>query len=712
MSNDFYNPSGYPAPNAPGASASMRGELDLIEAGFSKLPTLTSNGNKLVVVNPTGTALAVAEPPAGDLVGTTATQTLTNKTVNLSSNTLAGTTAQFNTALSDGDFATLAGTETLTNKSLSLGSNTLAGTTAQFNAALTDGDFATLAGTETLTNKTISGGAVTGAAVTGLATPTAPGDAASKAYVDSVAEGLDAKASSRVATTANITLSGTQTIDGVTVSAGDRVLVKDQSTASQNGIYVVAVGSWARASDTNTWAELVSAFTFVEQGTNNAGNGYICTVTSAGTLGSTSVTWAQFSSAGQLLPGAGLTRTGNTLDVATASVARIVVNPDNIDLAMVGTAGTYRSVTTDAYGRVTGGTNPTTIAGYSITDAYTKTEINTLYGDTASAAASAAAAAASYDAFDDRWLGAKATAPTVDNDGNPLVAGAAYFSTTLAEMRVWNGTSWQSATTLPNGVFQNSFTATAGQTSYAWTGGGSYAPGMLYVYVNGVLLSSSEYTATDGTNISFSVALTLSDEVQLLTFKAAGSITAADVGAQATLVSGTNIKTVNGTTLLGSGNLAVGDATLTGAQALTNKDLTSATNTFPTSLATLTGTQTLTNKTFTSPILGGAPDLSGSFRGNITAVAALDIDCALGNYFTKTIAGASTFTFSNPPTSRAYGFTLELTHTSGSVTWPTAVQWPLGIAPTLTTGKTHLFVFTTDDGGTRWRGAALVDYTN
>lgn len=519
----------------------MRGELDLIEAGFEKLPTLTGNANRLVVVNPSGTALTSVAQPAGELVGTTSTQTLTNKTVNLASNTLSGTTAQFNAALSDGDFVTQAGVETLTGKTLNLASNTLAGTTAQFNAALSDGDFATLAGTETLTNKTISGGAVSGAAVTGLANPTNPGDAASKAYVDSVAEGLDAKASSRVATTANITLSGTQTIDGVALSAGDRVLVKNQSTASQNGIYVVAIGSWARASDANTWAELVSAFTFVEQGTTQTGNGYIATVVAGGTIDSTAVTWAQFSSAGQLLPGAGLTRTGNTLDVATASSARIVVNADNIDLATAGTAGTYKSVTTDAYGRVTSGTNPTTLSGYGITDAYTTSYIDTLFGSTASAAASAASAAASYDAFDDRWLGAKTSDPSTDNDGNALQAGAVYFSTTLLEMRVYSGLAWQGATTLPNGVFSKSFTATAGQTSYVWTGG-TYAVGSLYVWVNGSLLTpTTDFTATDGTNISFVSALTLGDEVEMLTFKAASTIAMRDITRVTALADATSI---------------------------------------------------------------------------------------------------------------------------------------------------------------------------
>lgn len=105
-------------------------------------------------------------------------------------------------------------------------------------------------------------------------------------------------------------------------------------------------------------------------------------------------------------------------------------------------------------------------------------------------------------------------------------------------------------------------------------------------------------------------------------------------------------------------------------------------------------------------------DLAGTYAQTVVAVGALDIDCSTGNYFTKTINGNSTFTVSNVPASRAYAFTLELTHTSGTVTWFSGVQWPGGTAPTLTTGKTHLFMFVTDDGGTRWRASSLINYTN
>jgi len=105
--------------------------------------------------------------------------------------------------------------------------------------------------------------------------------------------------------------------------------------------------------------------------------------------------------------------------------------------------------------------------------------------------------------------------------------------------------------------------------------------------------------------------------------------------------------------------------------------------------------------------------VDGPYKQVAEAVSALDIDLSTGNYFTKTINGNSTFTFSNPPSSGTVGsFTLELTHTSGTVTWPSSVKFPADTAPTLTTGKTHLFVFVTDDGGSRYRGAALADYVN
>lgn len=198
--------------------------------------------------------------------------------------------------------------------------------------------------------------------ITSLATPTASTDAATKGYVDSTTQGLDVKASCRVATTANITLSGTQTIDGISVVAGNRVLVKNQTTASQNGIYVVAAGAWSRSDDANNGTKLHGGtFTFVEEGTTNADSGWVMTTDGTVTIDTTAINWSQFSGAGQIDAGNGLTKTGNTLNVVTADSARIVVNPDSIDLANVttttptgsATANFVSAVTTDAYGRVT-----------------------------------------------------------------------------------------------------------------------------------------------------------------------------------------------------------------------------------------------------------------------------------------------------------------------------------------------------------------------
>ena len=105
--------------------------------------------------------------------------------------------------------------------------------------------------------------------------------------------------------------------------------------------------------------------------------------------------------------------------------------------------------------------------------------------------------------------------------------------------------------------------------------------------------------------------------------------------------------------------------------------------------------------------------LSGQTANNVTAVAASDIDCSTATYFTKTVAGTTTFTFSNPPTSgTAFGFTLQLTYTSGSITWPASVVWPNSIAPSLSAGTKALLMFVTSDGGATWRGASLTGYAS
>lgn len=165
--------------------------------------------------------------------------------------------------------------------------------------------------------------------ITSLLDPTAAQDAATKAYVDATAAGIDWKASVRVATVgSNITLAGSapNTLDGITLAANDRILVKDQSTGSQNGIYTVttlgtgANGTWTRATDADASAEMTSGVAvFVEEGTVNADTGWVLTTNNPITLGTTALVFTQFTSLGQITAGAGLTKTGSTVDVIAGS---------------------------------------------------------------------------------------------------------------------------------------------------------------------------------------------------------------------------------------------------------------------------------------------------------------------------------------------------------------------------------------------------------
>ena len=175
---------------------------------------------------------------------------------------------------------------------------------------------------------------------------------------------------------------------GSTLTLNQRILVKDHSTSAYNGIYYVSTvgtganGVWTRATDFDnspTGEVAAGDFIYVSAGTTNGGNGFVQTqnspirmgISGAGytTFTGDSIAFTQFSGAGQITAGAGLTKSGNTLDVASTGGGSLTINADSINLTSgIATAGTYRSVTIDTYGRTTAGTNPTTFAGYAISD--------------------------------------------------------------------------------------------------------------------------------------------------------------------------------------------------------------------------------------------------------------------------------------------------------------------------------------------------------
>ena len=198
----------------------------------------------------------------------------------------------------------------------------------------------------TINSTTIGAISPSSAAFTTATVSTAPvagTDVVNKNYLEFFAAGISWKQPVVCGTTANITLSGLQTLDGVTVVAGDRVLVKNQSTSSQNGIYLASATAWSRAPDADTWDELISAICFVESGSTLSGSAWYCTIQPGGTIGTTAITWSNFSVAATYTAGTGLTLAANQFSITNTGVSA----------AAYGSASKTLTATVNAQGQLT-----------------------------------------------------------------------------------------------------------------------------------------------------------------------------------------------------------------------------------------------------------------------------------------------------------------------------------------------------------------------
>jgi hypothetical protein len=170
--------------------------------------------------------------------------------------------------------------------------------------------------------------------ITNLLDPVNPQDAATRAWVIANTSNITSSVTARAASTgANLTLSGTQTVDGIALAAGNVILVKDQTTTSANGLYTVAAGAWTRATPMDTWAEVPGTIVSIQEGTTNHDTIWLSTADAGGTLNTTPITFTQIPGPSDIVAGAGLLRTGQTIDVVAVD-ASMTVNADNLQVKL------------------------------------------------------------------------------------------------------------------------------------------------------------------------------------------------------------------------------------------------------------------------------------------------------------------------------------------------------------------------------------------
>ncbi len=350
-----------------------------------------------------------------------------------------------------------------------------------------------------------------------------------------------------ICTTAH-TSSGTTPLSS-NAGIGNWALVVDAAAAGTSAAAAASSASAAASSASAASTSASNASSSASSASTSASNAST-SATNAASSASTASTAATNASNSASTASTAATNASNSATAAASSAS-------TASTAATNASNSASSASTSASNASTSATNAANSASSASSSASAASTSATNAASSATAAQTAQTAAeAAYDNFDDRYLGAKSSNPSVDNDGNALVTGAIYFNTSSTEMRVWNGSTWQTIATLPDLVLEYEFAATAGQTSYTFTGG--YRVGYVYVWVNGVMLSDSDITASDGSTITFGTALALNDEVRVMTFKAVASVNADDINAVGRTSATGSAKLPVGTTAQRDGSPAVG----------------------------------------------------------------------------------------------------------------------------------------------------------
>jgi hypothetical protein len=333
--------------------------------------------------------------------------------------------------------------------------------------------------------------------------PVAGADITNKLYVDSIAQGLGPKQACKVGTLVNITLSGLQTIDTYTTLAGDRVLVKNQTSSAQNGIYIVSSGAWTRSTDMDVWTEVPGAYTVVLNG-SQANTGWVCTASDTGTIGVTAMPWVQFSGSSSYTAGTGLSLVANQFSIANTTVtAGSYGSASSVGTFTVNAQGQLTAAASTAIAIATSQVTSGTFASSLLSGSYTgitgvgtltagtwnATTIGVPYGGTGATTLTGYVKGNGTSAFT-----ASSTIPTTDLSGtisnaqlaNSTISGVAlggnlfnltFGSGITASNSTYNGSaavtiSNASPMTYPGAGIANS-TGSAWGTSYSTTGSGT-----------------------------------------------------------------------------------------------------------------------------------------------------------------------------------------------------------------------------------------------